>query len=147
MWKRTAAGLLGIIALSCGIFGCAYSVMGLTDAGQIEISTWWVLAEAAFWLLTLGALWLGADFVKFAFAGHPLNVPPRLRAISLGVLSFFPGFLIAFSVAACYELLRNANNSQAPLPALAIGAVVGLASMFAISTLLLKRAKACYGAD
>lgn len=142
MSKRIAAGVLGILAISCGFLGCAYSALALTDVGQIEKSIWWVPGVAALWLLTLGAFWLGADFVKFAFTGHPLSVPPRLRAISLGVLSFFPGFLVTFSVAEFYELLRNANDLQAPFRAFAIGAVVGLASVLAISTFLLKRANA-----
>lgn len=139
--EANSSWLVGTIAMFCGILGCAFSATALTDVGQIEISIWWALTEAAFWLLTLGAFGLEADLIKFAFTGNPLIVPSRLRAISLGILSFFPGFLIAFFFAALYESLRNATDPQASFRALIVGAVVGLASMLAISTVLLKRAR------
>ena len=140
MWKRISAGLIGAVTICCGILGCGYSVMAFADLGRAGSSIWAaVLGIALLWLLTLGAFGFGANFVKFAVSKQPFRVPPRLRAISLSVLSFFPGFLFSFPPTAFYELLRHPNDQQAPLRAFVVGAVVGLASMLAASCVLLTK--------
>jgi hypothetical protein len=72
--KRIAAGVLGVLAILCGIAGFGY----------------WLLP------LSLGAFWLGADFLKFAVTGQPFRLPQRLRAVFVSLLSFFPVFSLGF---------------------------------------------------
>ena len=140
MGKRIAAGVLGALAICSGVLGCGYAATAFADAGQSGYSVWAaLLGSALLGLLTLGAFGLGADFVTFAVSGQSLRVPPRLRAVSVGVLSFFPGFVLAFLPTAFYELFRHPNDNWAPLRAFAVGAVVGIAYMLAVGVVLLKK--------
>lgn len=139
MLKRIAGGVLGTVAILCGVLGCGYAVTALGDVAQYGPTFAGLVGSALLWLVTMGAFGLGADFVTYAIAGRSLRVPPRLRAVSVGVLSFFPGFLIGFSPSALYELLRHPNDSQAPLCAFWIGAVVGVVLMLTVSFVLLRR--------
>lgn len=119
MWKRIAAGVFGVAAICCGVLGCGYSVAALADIGQIGVSIWAaLLGDALFWILTIGAFGIGADFIKFAISGQPFRVAPRVRAVGVGVLCFFPGFLIALLATGSYEVLRHPNDPQAFVRAL-----------------------------
>lgn len=110
MSKRIAAGVLGVLAILCGIVGLGY----------------WLLP------LSLGAFWLGADFVKFAVSGQPFRIPPRLRAVILSLLSFFPGFILGLFPLLLYEVRKNPSDSQAAIRSFIFAAVVGVVSVLAV---------------
>ncbi|HKO14308.1 MAG TPA: hypothetical protein VJV22_20225 [Acidobacteriaceae bacterium] len=118
--KRIAAGVLGVLAILCGIAGLGY----------------WLLP------LSLGAFWLGADFLKFAVTGQPFRIPQRLRAVIVSLLSFFPGFLLGLCPLLFYEVHQHPDDSQAAIRAFVIAAVVGLASVLAVGFVLLRKSRA-----
>jgi hypothetical protein len=130
MWKRIAAGVFGVTAICCGVLGCGYSVAVSADISQIGVPIWpALLGNALFWLLTIGAFGIGADSIKFAISGHSFRVSPRVRTVGIGVLSFFPAFLIALLVMSSYEVLRHPNDPQAFLRAFVVSFAFGLASV------------------
>lgn len=119
MSKRLTAGVLGVLAILCGMVGLGY----------------WLLP------LSIGAFWLGADFLKFAISGRPFRIPPWVRAVIVSLLSFFPGFLLGLFPLLLYEVHRDPNDSQAAIRAFVIAAVIGAASVLAVGFVLLRRTK------
>lgn len=131
------------MALIGGVLGCGYASMAVRDFFNPGGSVWVaVFGDLALWLLTLGAFWMGGDFLKFAMSGRHFRLPPGTRAAILGVLSFFPGFLVAFLIGFTYVSLRRANNSGAPIDVVLVSSVIlGVFFAVTIGLLLLKRSK------
>lgn len=142
MWKRIAAGVIGIAALCCGVLGSGYSVAVWADIGQIGVPIWTaLLGNALFWLLTIGVFAIGADFIKFAISGCSFRLPSRVRTIGIGVLCFFPAFLIALLAMGSYEMLRYPNDPQAFLRSFVVSLVVGMTSVPTVTLFLLKKGR------
>jgi hypothetical protein len=140
MWKRITAGVFGVAAICCGVLSCGYSIAVSADINQIGVEIWAALmGSALFWFLTFGAFGIGADFIKFAITGQSFRVPPRVRALGIGVLWFFPGFLIALLAMGSYEVLLHPNDPQAFLRALPVSLAFGLASVLTVAAFLLKK--------
>jgi hypothetical protein len=125
MWKRATAGMIGVSALIGGVLGCGYASMAVRDFFNPGGSVWAALfGGLALWLLTLGAFWVGGDFLKFAVSGRHFRLSPGTRAAILGVLSFFPGFLVALLIGFTYVSLSQANNSDAPIDVVGFSVVL-----------------------
>ena len=140
MWKRIAAGVLGLLAIISGVPGCGYATTAVGDflTGN---SVWIALSGMlVLWLLTLGAFWMGADFLKFAVSGKPFRLRPRLRAAILGVLSFFPGFIFTLPFAFTYVSHWQPNDEDAPIRAVLVCASAGVVFAMLISMFLVRRA-------
>jgi hypothetical protein len=142
MWKRATAGVIGVLALIGGVLGCGYASMAVPDFFNPGVSVWAALfGDLALWLLTVGAFWMGGDFLKFSISGRHFQLPPGKRAAVLGVLSFFPGFLLAFLIGFTYVSLRWANNSNAAIGVVLVSVILGFVFAVTIGMLLLKRKK------
>jgi hypothetical protein len=120
MAKRIAAGVLGLLAILCGIAGAGY----------------WLLP------LSLGAFWLGADFLKFAVSGQRFRISPKVRAVIVGLLSFFPGFLLGLLPLLSCAVFRHPDDSKAAIRAFAIAGMVGVAFAFTVGFVLLRKDRA-----
>ncbi len=138
--EAISSGCVGLVAICCGVLGCGYSVAVSADIGQIGVPLWAaLLGNALFWILTAGAFGIGADFIKFAISGQSFRVPPRARAVGIGILWFFPAFLIALLAMGSYEVLQHPNDPRAFLRALVVSMAFGLASVPTVAVVLLKK--------
>jgi hypothetical protein len=106
-------------------------------------SLWVTLSGiVALWLLTLGAFWMGADFLKFAVSGKPFRLRPRVRASILSVLSFFPGFLFTLLIAFAYVSHWRPNDRDAPFRAILVCASIAVVFAILVGVFLMRRATA-----
>jgi uncharacterized MnhB-related membrane protein len=69
---------------------------GVHDFSNPNVSFWTaILGTGLIWLLTLGAFVMGIHFLKYCITGKFFRVNPWTRALILGALSFFPGFIVS----------------------------------------------------
>jgi len=96
MWRRVLAGILGTLAVLAGVIAYGYARMASEDFNNPNVSVWTaILGTGIIWLLTLGAFGMGIHFLKYCITGKFFRVNPWTRALILGALSFFPGFIVS----------------------------------------------------
>jgi hypothetical protein len=96
MWRRVLAGILGTLAVLAGVIAYGYARMASDDFSNPNVSFWTaILGTGLIWLLTLGAFVMGIHFLKYCITGKFFRVNPWTRALILGALSFFPGFIVS----------------------------------------------------
>jgi len=139
MWRRILAGILGSLAVLAGVTAYGYARMASEDFSDPNVSLWTaILGTGLMWLLTLGAFCLGVHFLKYCFTGTFFRVNRWARALILGALSFFPGFIVSAAPAILVVLKRWPGNVQAENIALLSGVFVGLTLAIVVCVVLLK---------
>jgi hypothetical protein len=142
MWRRVLAGLLGTLAVLAGIVAYGYASMASEDFKNPNVSIWTaILGTGIIWLLTLGASGMGIHFLKYCFTGKFFRVNPRVRALILGTLSFFPGFILSAIPAVVLVSNRWPRDIQADDLAILISVFVGVATAALVCLALLRRAR------
>jgi hypothetical protein len=137
MWRRVLAGILGTLAVLAGVIAYGYARMASGDFSNPNVSFWTaILGTGLIWLLTLGAFCMGIHFLKYCFTGKFFRVDRRARALILGVLSFFPGFIISAVPATLLVSKRWPGDIQADniamLASVFVGAVLAIVVCLAL---------------
>ena len=148
VWRRLSAGILGTLAVLAGIVASEYASMSFEDFSN-PIVPFYValLGTGLMWLLTLGAFGMGVHFLKHCFTGMSFRINPWLRAFLLGVLSFFPGFILSAAPALFLVSRRWPRNSGADEVAMLISAVVGVALAVLVCVSLVRKARRNHAAS
>jgi len=138
--KRILSGILGVLAGLGGFVAFSYASMAAGDFRNPAVSIWTaLLGSVLIWLLTLGAFGFAVHLLKYSIAGEPFHIPGWMRALILGALSFFPGFLLSLVPMALWVSHRWPRDNHAQERALLVSACVGLASVVLVSVVLLKK--------
>jgi len=128
---------MGVLA---GIIAYGYASMASEDFSNPNVSLWMaILGIGTMWLLALGAFAMGIHFLKYCFTGTFFRMNPWFRALILGALSFFPGFVLSAVPAMLLVSSRWPGNAQADDIAMLISAFVGLALAFIVCVVLVRR--------
>ena len=139
MWRRVLAGILGALAVLAGVIAYGYARMGYDDFGNLNVSFWTaILGTGLMWLLTLGAFGMGVHFLKYCFTGKFSRVNPWARALVLGALSFFPGFIVSAVPATLLVSKRWPGDIQADNVALLTSVFVGATLAVVVCVVLIR---------
>jgi hypothetical protein len=130
---------LGALAILAGVVAYEYARMASDDFSNPNVSFWTaILGTGLMWLLTLGAFCMGAHFLRYCCTGKFFRVNHWARALILGVLSFFPGFIVSAVPA---ELLVSKwwpRDIQADNVAMMASVLVGAASAVVVCVTLMR---------
>ena len=127
MSRRILAGFLGILAVLAGTIALSYAIMVADDFRNPQVSFWSATAGTTItWLLTIGAFWMAIYFLKYSFTGTPFRLNRWVRAISLGALSFFPGFMFSIPLTLLFVEHRWPGDTKAEDFAFLISGLVGV---------------------
>lgn len=142
MWIRIAAGIIGALAMLAGIVAFGYATGSLEDFKNPNVSFWTaLLGNAVMWLMTFSAFALGIHFLKYGLTGRPFRVNPSARALILGVVSFFPGFVLSAPLTLLIASYGWPRNSQAENWALVVSALIGVTVAIVVCIFLLKKVR------
>ena len=83
---------MGTIAVLAAIIAYGYANRASDNFSNPGIA---ILGTGLMWLLTLGAFVMGIHFLKYCITGKFVRVNRWARALILGALSFFPGFIVS----------------------------------------------------
>jgi len=140
--KRVVAGILGALAVLASVAAFNYAEMALEDFSNPSVSVWAaIFGTATIWLLTLGAFGMGIHFLKYSFTGTFFQMNPRIRAFTLGALSFFPGFILLAPPAILLADRRWPGNTQALNLAMLVSACFGALCAVFVSLALVRKAR------
>ena len=140
MWGRIAAGIVGTLAVLAGLGAYGYAIMASDDFHNPDVSLSMAIVVAGImWVLTLGAFGMGVHFLKYCLTGRFFRINPWVRALILGVLSFFPGFIMSVAPAIFLVSRQWPRSIRAENIAMLISAFGGLACAVVVSIALVRR--------
>jgi hypothetical protein len=142
MSKRILAGILGTLAVVAGVIAFGYASMSSGDFRNPNVSFWTaILGTGIMWLLTLGAFSMGIHFLKYSFTGEFFQLNPWVRAIILGALSFFPGFILSAPPAIILAEKRWPRDSRADNVAMLVSVCFGAVLAVIVCVALVRHAR------
>jgi hypothetical protein len=139
MWKRVSSGALGALAVLAGTVAFGYARMASDDFNNPNAHFLTaILGTGLMWLLTFGAFCMGIHLLKHCFSGKCFRVNRWARALILGTLSFFPGFIASAIPAAILVSKRWPTDIQAGNIAMLTSAFVGALSAIIVGVALIR---------
>lgn len=139
MWRRVLAGILGTLAVLAGVIAYGYARMASDDFSNPNVSFWTAtLGTGLLWLLTLGAFCMGIHFLKYFVTGRSFRANRWARALILGTLSFFPGFIVSAVPAELLVSKRWPGNIQADNIAMLTSVFIGAALAIVVCIALIR---------
>ena len=139
MWRRVSTGVLGALAVLAGVVAFGYARMACDDFNNPNVPFLTaILGAGLMWLLTLGAFCMGIHFLKYCFTGNFFRVNRWARALILGALSFFPGFIACAVPATILVSKRWPRDIQADNIAMLTSVFVGAALAIAVCVALIR---------